>query len=148
MGPLPTNPDIVCNQGGETGAHTSVADINAGSEITFLWTPFPPSHKGPVSTYMASCNGPCSSFSATGSKWFKIDAAGYDKGVWATTKLIAANNTWSTIVPAGIASGQYLIRNELVALHNTGAPQFYPSCTQLNVKTEAVIRLLLPNWWK
>jgi len=131
-----TSPDIICNQGGETGAHTAVANIKAGSEITFFMTSWPDSHKGPVSTYMASCNGLCSSFSTNSSQWFKVAAAGYESGVWAATKLIAANNTWSTIVPAGIAPGQYLIRFEIVALHNTGAPQFYPSCTQLNVTSE------------
>jgi len=123
-----TSPDLACNRGGENGT-----DVNAGSEITFLWTPWGIHHKGPVGTYMASCNGPCSSFSTSNAKWFKINASGYENNEWDSSKLIAANNTWTTIIPAGLASGQYLIRNEIVALHFVGAPggllQFYPSCT-------------------
>jgi hypothetical protein len=46
-------------------------------------------HLGPVSTYMASCNGNCVTFNATSAKWFKLDAGGYDNGQWAAAKLIA-----------------------------------------------------------
>lgn len=49
-------------------------------------------HQGPVSTYMTSCNGDCSTFSANPTRWFKVDADGYDPASrqWAAAKLIAS----------------------------------------------------------
>lgn len=106
-----SSPDIACNQGGETGT-SKVFDVNAGSDMTFQWTAvrplplystyrltyfyaigspqWPSDHKGPVTTFMASCNGNCSSFTATDGKWFKIDQGGYTGGQWASDKLIAS----------------------------------------------------------
>ncbi|KIP10876.1 glycoside hydrolase family 61 protein, partial [Phlebiopsis gigantea 11061_1 CR5-6] len=89
---------------------------------------------GPVFHYMASCNGDCTSFDATKAKWFKVDQDGYDSGVWATTKLISNNLEVTMTIPAQLKAGQYLIRHELVALHDAGQPQFYPSCAQVNVQ--------------
>jgi len=128
-----TSKDLACNQGGETGTKM-VADINAGSKITFQWNTWPADHLGPVSVYMASCNGECSSFNTANAKWFKIDEKGYTNKVWASQNLIANNNSWTATIPSELAAGQYLVRNEIVALHNANQPQYYPSCTQLNVK--------------
>jgi hypothetical protein len=39
-------------------------------------------------------------------------------------------------LPANIAPGQYLVRQEIIALHlatTLGGAEFYPSCTQINV---------------
>jgi hypothetical protein len=49
-------------------------------------------HQGPVSTYMASCDGDCTSFSASNAKWFKLDAGGYDPDTkqWAADLLRAS----------------------------------------------------------
>jgi hypothetical protein len=78
---------------------------------------------------MASCNGDCSSFTASNGKWFKIDQGGYTNGQWASDKLIASTsdsvsdtlnhaliplfcdvdgNQWTSNIPAGLASGQYV----------------------------------------
>lgn len=46
-------------------------------------------HLGPVSTYMTSCHGDCRVFHVNGAKWFKIDAAGYSHGRWASARLIS-----------------------------------------------------------
>lgn len=128
-----SNPDIACGQGGETGT-TRVMDINAGSDIQFHWTNWLSDHKGPVMTLMASCNGDCSNFNAADGKWFKIDQGGYNNGQWASDKLIAEKSIWTSTIPAGLVSGQYLVRYEIVALHSVGAPQYYPGCVQVNVK--------------
>ncbi|KAF9653186.1 glycoside hydrolase, partial [Thelephora ganbajun] len=124
---------IACNQGGNDGT-SKVFDVNAGSDMTFKWTNWPGEHKGPVTTFMASCNGDCSNFKATDGKWFKIDEGGYTNGQWASEKLIANGNQWTSTIPAGLASGQYLVRYEIVALHSAGQPQYYPGCVQVNVK--------------
>ncbi|KDQ53476.1 glycoside hydrolase family 61 protein [Jaapia argillacea MUCL 33604] len=124
--------NISCNAGGETGTPV-VAEVAAGTTVTFDWSYWPSDHLGPVSTYMTSCNSNCSSFDVSGAKWFKIDAAGYDNGQWASAKLIADNFLWNSTVPEALAPGQYLMRHEIVALHTVGAPQFYPSCTQVEI---------------
>jgi len=128
-----TSTDIACNQGGNVGTNKTF-DVNAGSDMTFQWTAWPADHKGPVTTFMASCNGDCSSFTASDGKWFKIDQGGYTNGQWASDKLIANGNQWTSNIPAGLASGQYLVRYEIVALHSVGEPQYYPGCVQVNVK--------------
>ncbi|KAI8992995.1 glycosyl hydrolase family 61-domain-containing protein [Trametes punicea] len=127
-----TSPDIACNKGGETGVN-AYATVAAGDKITFNWTNWPADHMGPVSTYMASCNGDCSKFDVSGAKWFKIDAAGYSNGKWAATQLIDNGYKWTSTVPSQLKAGQYLVRHEIVALHSVGQPQYYPGCAQVEV---------------
>ncbi|TCD71245.1 Esterase/lipase/thioesterase [Steccherinum ochraceum] len=126
--------DLACTVDGLQGT-SAVAEAAAGSKITFHWNQWLADHLGPVSVYMASCNGDCTKFNAASGKWFKIDAAGYDAGKkqWASTQLINNGDKWTSTIPASLAPGQYLIRHEVIALHDAGAPQFYPSCTQLKV---------------
>lgn len=84
----------------------------------------------------ADCGGDCDSFSGSGASWFKIDSQGLlnpDTFTWASDKLIADGLKWTATVPSNIKAGNYLMRLELLALHSAGAPQFYPSCTQLTV---------------
>lgn len=40
---------------------------------------------------------------------------------------------WSSKIPSNLAPGNYLIRHELLALHQQNTPQFYPECAQLVV---------------
>ncbi|GLB37643.1 putative glycosyl hydrolase family 61 [Lyophyllum shimeji] len=128
-----TDPDLPCHHLGNEGT-ALVADATAGSQVTFRWSYWPADHQGPVSTYMASCNGDCTTFLASNARWFKLDAAGYDPSTrqWAADQLRANDNSWVSTIPAGIAPGQYLMRNEIVALHSI-TPQFYPSCSQVKV---------------
>lgn len=47
-----------------------------------------------------------------------------------------AQMSYTTKIPDGLASGQYLIRHEIIALHlavTQGGAEFYPSCTQVKV---------------
>ncbi|CAL1707592.1 unnamed protein product [Somion occarium] len=118
---------LACNVGGEKPAKL-VADAAAGSKVTFNWQNWPSDHLGPVSTYMASCNGDCTKFNPSGAKWFKIDAAGYDSSSkqWASAKLVADGASWTSTIPSSLAAGDYLLRHEIIALHSVGQPQFYP----------------------
>lgn len=94
-----------------------------------------------------------------GDVWFKIDHAGLDDDLttWASDDLIANNvrfnpqstpvsnadlrirmlqNSWTVTIPSDIASGGYLLRHELLALHSAGTAlgaQFYPMCAQVVV---------------
>lgn len=134
---LDTSSDALgCNDKGQMGDGTATANINAGDDIKFTWNTWPTDHHGPVTCYMADCGGDCSKFSVNDAKWFKIDETGYigpDQN-WATDKLIADGTSWTCKIPAALSNGKYLIRHEIVALHTTGEPQYYPSCSQLNVK--------------
>ncbi|KJA20756.1 lytic polysaccharide monooxygenase [Hypholoma sublateritium FD-334 SS-4] len=108
------DPDIACHHGGNNGT-TAIATAPAGSQVVFQWAYWPGDHQGPVSTYMTSCGGDCSTFQANDAQWFKVDADGYDAASkqWAAAKLIANNSTWSSIIPSDLAPGQYLMRNEM-----------------------------------
>ncbi|EIW63682.1 uncharacterized protein TRAVEDRAFT_34449 [Trametes versicolor FP-101664 SS1] len=127
-----TSSDLACNKGGETGVK-AIATAAAGSKITFDWQSWPADHMGPVTTYMTDCKGDCSTFDASNAKWFKIDAAGYTNGQWAATQLIANGAKWTSTIPSELKAGEYLVRHEIIALHDAGAPQFYPSCAQVKV---------------
>ncbi|KAF8813765.1 hypothetical protein BYT27DRAFT_7130798 [Phlegmacium glaucopus] len=128
-----SDPDLACHHGGNNGT-PAIASAPSGSPVVFQWSYWPSDHQGPISTYMTSCNGDCTTFPANDARWFKIDAVGYDSvnQQWAAAKLIANNASWTSIIPVGLAPGQYLIRFEIIALHSS-TPQFYPSCSQVNV---------------
>ncbi|KAF2727493.1 glycoside hydrolase [Polyplosphaeria fusca] len=131
------------------------APITAGSSLTVKWymagQPFPRSHHGPVIDYIAACNGPCSKVNPLDLKFVKIAQLGWlstdgpeSAGYWATDKLIDANGTWAIKVPAGLKAGEYVVRNELIALHNAATAigqgpyyeygaEFYPQCVSIKV---------------
>jgi cellulase len=79
-----TNADIICHKAA-TNAGTAAA-VKAGGTVVFEWTPWPSSHKGPITDYMANCNGPCETVDKTTLKWFKIDhtsfISGNNPGIW------------------------------------------------------------------
>ena len=84
--------------------------------------------------YLANCGGDCTTVDKTTLEWFKIDAQGlYDDttvpGTWASDTLIANNNSWTVTIPSDIASGNYVLRHEIIALHSAGeadGAQNYP----------------------
>lgn len=53
------------------------------------------------------------------SVWFKIDEAGKnDQGEWAATDgLYATNSVYSVTIPEALRPGQYIVRHEIIALH-------------------------------
>lgn len=127
--------ELTCNKNGQQG-NGATATVAAGQDVTWTMNRWPDDHKGPVSVYMANCNGDCDSFDGSGNSWFKISSEGLidaSKFFWASDKLIQAGNSWTQTIPANIQAGNYLMRLELLALHSAGAPQFYPSCTQLTI---------------
>ncbi|KAK4191325.1 family 61 putative glycoside hydrolase [Podospora australis] len=128
-----------------------VINVKAGDKIGAWWGhviggqqwpndpdhPIASSHKGPISTYMARVDN-AATVSPTGLKWFKIheDGLNTQTGKWGVDNMIAAKGWSYATIPQCLAPGQYLFRQELLALHsaysNMGA-QFYQSCAQLNV---------------
>lgn len=43
---------------------------------------------------------------------------------WGTAKVLK-NLYWESKVPSSLAAGNYLVRHELLALHQANSPQFY-----------------------
>lgn len=129
-----TNVDkIACHKDATAGA--KVAEVKAGGKVDIQWNTWPESHVGPVIDYMAKVDD-ATSAKAADLKFFKIDAAGYENGQWAASKLIANNNTWTVTVPSSIAPGDYVLRHEIIALHSANqenGAQNYPKCINLKV---------------
>ncbi|KAL2277900.1 hypothetical protein FJTKL_15038 [Diaporthe vaccinii] len=124
---------MTCN-GGTSAALT--ATIAAGQNITAIWSQW--THKqGPVMVWMYKCAGAFSACDGKGKSWFKIDQMGMyapplSGDSWGTA-IVVDKLKWSSKIPTNLAPGNYLIRHELLALHQQNTPQFYPECAQLVV---------------
>lgn len=127
--------NIRCNNAGALGTGVT-ATVAAGGTILAHWTQW--THRpAAIMIYMAKCPGACNSFDGSGSVWFKVAEAGLisgtqNKGIWAGDQITDTLN-WTYTVPASLAPGEYLVRHELLALHQANNPQFYPECAQLTV---------------
>jgi cellulase len=92
-------------------------------------------------SYLANCNGPCETVDKTTLEWFKIDQVGLIDptvldGNWGSDVLIANNNSWQIVIPTTIATGNYVVRHETIALHSAGTAggaQVYPFCVNLAI---------------
>lgn len=94
--------------------------------------------------WMYKCPGDFSSCDGSGSGWFKIDESGFSgDGVsvfldsespsgWGIASLVGGNKAWTSTIP-DLAPGNYLIRHELIALHQANAPQWYAECAQITL---------------
>ncbi|KAH7383789.1 glycosyl hydrolase family 61-domain-containing protein [Pyrenochaeta sp. MPI-SDFR-AT-0127] len=135
-----TSTAMNCNGGKATADQVEVA---AGSSITFQWhhndgasfagdndEPIAASHRGPVLVYVAPAES-----NGEGAVWTKIFEEGLSGGQWAVDKFIA-NKGAITIDLPNLAAGDYLIRPEIIALHEGNRPsgaQFYNGCAQVKV---------------
>ncbi|KAI1750262.1 glycosyl hydrolase family 61-domain-containing protein [Xylaria castorea] len=141
-----TTEEIICHRGSRNAnAHALVL---AGDRIHVQWNGWPMSHKGPVMDYLASCgeNQPCEKVDKDDLRFFKISELGLidganttagPGGLWATDLLIANNNSWIVEIPPQIKPGFYVLRTEIIALHNASnaiGSQNYPQC--LNIRIE------------
>jgi Auxiliary Activity family 9 (formerly GH61) len=110
-------------------------------------------------TYMANCGStPCNQFDITNTKWFKIQQIGRTSpgSAWAQADLstffrlfsryyislcffisLIVNGAVATAsLPKTLASGNYFLRHEIIALHlatSLGGAEFYPACAQIQV---------------
>ncbi len=82
------------------------------------------------------------SSNGAGDVWVKIAEDGYDGTTWAVTTLIANKGKWDVTIPSTLAAGEYLLRGEIIALHEADAAynvnsargaQFYAECVQIKV---------------
>ncbi|KAI6708834.1 hypothetical protein PZA11_005883 [Diplocarpon coronariae] len=143
----PSSPDLACNAGGATGV-AGMCAVTAGQKLTVEMHQHQSrdcgqeaiggAHHGPVIIYMAAVTDATSADPAA-AKWFKVAEEGYDAAtkVWADTTLNDNCGKKDFTVPADLATGDYLVRAELIALHTAGSAggaQFYMSCYQVHVQ--------------
>ena len=99
------------------------------------------SHKGPCQIYAKKVDSALTNNTAAGDGWFKLWEEYYDESVnkWCTEKLIDNNGLLPVTLPEDLAGGYYLLRPELLALHNAnqGDPQFFLGCAQLFLKSDS-----------
>lgn len=130
-----TSNDIVCNVGGSTvpsGVDTIPA--NEGDTIKVQWDQS--GHPGPITHSLFGPVDDASQATGIGAGWFKIDELDYVDGKWANEIMGAANMSREFKLPTGLASGEYLLRSEMLALHGAqtvGGAQFYIGCGQLKI---------------
>jgi hypothetical protein len=128
-----TDPAMTCNGG--TSAPL-VANISAGDEITAKWAQWT-HQQGPVMVWMYACPSGFKSCDGKGAGWFKIDQQGLTAPPLTSTNwgtaVVEAKLAWTSTIPQNLAPGNYLIRHELLALHQANTPQFYPECAQIYV---------------
>ncbi|KAH7339990.1 glycosyl hydrolase family 61-domain-containing protein [Rhizoctonia solani] len=126
-----------CNDDGTAGPGQQTLTIAAGQTITSIYAQWTHA-EGPYTVYLAACpNTGCTSVNSATVKWFKIYELGLISGTVYTGKwangLLMANLKWDTVIPSNLKPGNYLIRWETLALHQSNTPQFYPECAQLQV---------------
>lgn len=131
-----------------------VCPAPSGATLTFEFRLWPsadhpgsidPGHKGPCAVYVKKVNDIFSD-PADGPGWFKIWEDGYD-GKWCVDRLIENNGLLSVELPQSLPSGYYLVRPEVLALHQAyrGDPQFYTGCAQIFIQGGHVSSLNVPE---
>lgn len=134
--------NINCNVNNR--AVPSSVSVKGGDTVTFEWYHdnraddiIDLSHKGPITVYIAprSSNG-------NGAVWTKLSEDGLSNGKWAVENLVANGGKHDVKLPTSLAAGDYLLRAEIIALHEADTDfkvnsargaQFYPSCSQITV---------------
>lgn len=123
-------PDMTCGKG-ETKAE-AVCDVKAGGKVSLQFghnsaadDVVAASHVGPCNVYLAaSKNGE----KAPTDGWFKIYEENFKDGKWCTMRVKDGKGILEVPIPEGVAAGSYVMRSELLALHEgnqKGKSQFY-----------------------
>lgn len=137
------NPDMSCGLSPVQNARLQ-ANVNPGDKVSVLWTGENGGNwihaTGPILTYMAQCTGvkDCTTFDSSEAKWFKVDEKGVqdDGKTWWVDEFHTNNQPVPFTIPDNLKAGNYLVRSELIALHNAasvGGAEFYPNCFQVAV---------------
>ncbi|KAI9141213.1 glycosyl hydrolase family 61-domain-containing protein [Paraphysoderma sedebokerense] len=135
---------IMCNAG--ISPAVSSCGVNAGEKLTLQWFHhgntaddqiIHESHKGPCSVYLSKADA-----SGNPMGWFRIYGAGYNSQSkkFCTENLMrrhGGNGQLGVKIPAGLENGRYILRAELIGLHqadnrNAGA-EFYVGCGDLTI---------------
>ncbi|KAK5657597.1 hypothetical protein OQA88_3175 [Cercophora sp. LCS_1] len=129
----PTSPDIRCYQNGkkaETGTVAAGGTLGIGASQGVF-------HPGPIQFYMAKAPDgvDIANWDGAGNVWFKTYSEKPPASRLGETASWSSGNKqdFTFTVPKSTPSGDYLVRIEHIALHNTGKPQIYVACGQVKV---------------
>lgn len=143
--------DIICHNGATPALGHAVVEAGKSVFIQYdldqdeLGQIWPVEHKGPIIDMLAPCPSTgCSTVDKESLEFFAIAKAGLiddsdvsSGGHWPTDVLREQDNGWLVVVPPTIAPGFYVLRHEIIALHNApdtdGGAQNYPFCFNLEV---------------
>ncbi|KAJ2843627.1 hypothetical protein IWW36_005493 [Coemansia brasiliensis] len=141
-----TSKNMLCRSESPQLNGGTFCDVNAGSKFVMHFHESGPtdraisdSHKGPCLAYMAKAES-----NGDGNVWFKIYEDGYDASsdTWCVDTLIKNDGALEVTIPADISPGKYLLRGEIIALHEAdrvygedkdAGAEFFPSCAMINV---------------
>ncbi|KAH9905788.1 glycoside hydrolase [Xylariomycetidae sp. FL2044] len=129
-----TSNDIICNVDGTSGSGVETAAAAAGDTITVQWDQS--SHPGPITHMLYGPVDDAAAATGVGAGWFKIDELDYVDGQWANEIMGADDMKHTFTLPADLATGEYLLRSEMLALHGSqtlDGAQFYIGCAQLSI---------------
>ncbi|TFK40734.1 glycoside hydrolase family 61 protein G [Crucibulum laeve] len=145
-----TSPNLICNTNFIQPVSQAVISVPAGSKVTAQFhktsagyvgpdpsDPLDPTNKGPILAYLAAVPS-ATQANVSGLKWFKIWEDGLDSTnyQWGSDRLFVNKGNATFTIPSCIASGQYLLRTEAIALQSASSypgAQFYMSCAQLSI---------------
>ncbi|KAJ2840108.1 hypothetical protein FBU31_000577 [Coemansia sp. 'formosensis'] len=142
----PNSKDLRCRTPDMSGKGVELCEVKAGSTISVEWHESDPndraiseSHKGPCLVYLAplESNGELD-------VWIKIFEDGYDPTTkkWCVDKVITSKGKLDVQIPSDIASGKYLMRTEIIALHEADRPygkdsksgaEYFSNCAHINI---------------
>ncbi|KAM0718666.1 hypothetical protein Q7P37_005737 [Cladosporium fusiforme] len=138
--------DMACGQDGDKGV-ARTCPISGGQQLTFEYRQWPDDaprasiakgHMGPCAVYLKKVDD-ATTATASGDGWFKLWDEGLDgSGKWCTNKVTDNNGHLSVTLPDSLPGGDYLVRPELLALHNIPEkhqPEFYVGCAQMFLKS-------------
>ncbi|KAK9472871.1 glycoside hydrolase, partial [Dipodascopsis tothii] len=120
--------------GAADAADTATCAVTAGDDIALQWTVMYSGHLGVVIVYMAELSS-----AGDGDAWWKVYYDGYHPAEdhWATTTLWDDGGMLWMTVPDYLPTGDYLIRGEVISLHNASyvdGAQFFINCLQVHVE--------------
>lgn len=125
---------MACNVGGsKVPSGVQTIEAKEGDTIKVKWDQS--GHPGPITHFLSAPVADASQATGIGA-WTKIDELAFVDGKWANEIMGAQNMTHEFKLPTGIASGEYLLRSEMLALHASqtlGGGQFYIGCIQLKI---------------
>ncbi|KAF2745575.1 lytic polysaccharide monooxygenase [Sporormia fimetaria CBS 119925] len=154
-----THIDMRCNVMGDIPAPDTIK-VSPGDNLTFEWhhnkrnnsdDVIDKSHRGPSLVYISPDPPTDDSFVKLWHEGLYETSEFPLPGKWSTTDNIAKNTgNMNVRIPAGLKAGYYLIRAEMIALHEgevslldnpiRGA-QFYPNCVQIEVVGDGDVEL-------
>ncbi|KAF8967129.1 glycoside hydrolase family 61 protein G [Flammula alnicola] len=145
-----TSNNIICNTNFITPVSQTVIPVKAGDKVTAQFhrttagylgpdpaDPLDPTNKGPIIAYLAQVPSATQS-TVTGLEWFKIWQDGFNSTThqWGSDVLFINGGNATFTIPSCLASGQYLLRAEAIALQQASSypgAQFFMSCAQLSI---------------